>query len=240
MQISPWWRRLCLLIAATLLTTGCTFLAINDDTDLPETRVLFIGNSFTFFNLGVDQILHGLAPRTTVGLEAVGGATLKDHLANTQTMDKVRQGDWTYVVIQEQSQVPVIAHGQYVSNLRKLVAAVREGGAVPLLLMTWARPDDPRISTKSMNAAVRSAGKDVKAAVIPAGVAFGASLASHNGIVLTQHDGHPTPEGTYLAGCVVYAAIFGTSPEGNTFLGGVDAGFAPVLQAAAERAVRGS
>ena len=237
MRISPWWRRLCLLIAASLLTTGCTFLAI-DDTDLPETRVLFIGNSYTFYNLGVDQILHGLAPRTTVGLEAVGGATLKDHLGNVQTMDKVSQGDWTYVVIQEQSQVPVIAHGQYVSNLRKLVAAVRQGGAVPLLLMTWARPDDPRISTTSMSAAVRSAGKDVKAAVIPAGVAFGASLASHNGIVLTQPDGHPTPEGTYLAGCVVYAAIFGKSPEGNTFLGGVDAGFAPVLQATAEKAVR--
>lgn len=241
MRISLWWRMLCITIAATLLTSGCSsFPGFTGNSDLPETRVLFIGNSFTFYNLGVDQVLHGLAPRTTVGLEAVGGASLRDHLANTGTMEKVRDGKWTYVVIQEQSQFPVIAYGEYVTNLRRLVVAVRQSGATPLLMMTWARPDDPRISTRSMSAAVRSAGKEVKAAVIPAGVAFGASLASHNGIVLTQHDGHPTPEGTYLAGCVTYAAIFGKSPVGNTFLGGVDAAFAQVLQATAEKAVRSS
>jgi len=240
MRVSTWWRMLCLAIVATLLTSGCTFPGMSGNNDLPETRVLFIGNSFTFYNIGVDQVVHGLAPRTTVELQAVGGATLNDHLANTATMDRVRQGHWTYVVIQEQSQYPVIFYDTYLRSLRKLVAEVRAAGATPLLMMTWARPDDPRVSTASITTAVRAAGKDVKAAVIPAGVAFGASQASHNGISLTLPDGHPTPEGTYLAGCVVYAAIFGESPEGNTFLGGVDAGFAKVLQAVAEKAVRGT
>lgn len=229
---------LCLAIVATLLTSGCTNADTTGDSDLPETRVLFIGNSFTNYNLGIDQILHGLAPRTTVELDAPGGFTLQDHLASLSTMSQVRQGNWTYVVIQEQSQNPVIAYSLYTSSLRKLVAEVRAVGAIPLLLMTWARPDDPRITTESMSAAVRSAGKGVKAAVIPAGLAFASSLASHSGIVLTQHDGHPTPEGTYLAGCVVYAEIFGQSPAGNTFLGGVDAGHAQVLQATAEKTAR--
>jgi hypothetical protein len=239
MRVSTWCRMLCVAIVATMLTSGCTFPGMTGNRDLPEIRVLFIGNSMTFVNIGVDQVVHGLAPRTTVELQAVSGATLTDHLANTTTMDRVRQGHWTYVVIQEQSQYPVIFPGAYLASLRKLVAEVRTAGATPLLMMTWARPDDPRVSTASISAAVRSAGKAVKAAVIPAGVAFGASEASHNGISLSLPDGHPTPEGTYLAGCVTYAAIFGESPEGNTFLGGVDAGFATVLQAIAEKAVRG-
>jgi hypothetical protein len=238
MQVSRWWRMLCLVIVATSWISGCTFAGTTGNPDLPETRVLFIGNSFTSYNLGIDQILHGLAPRTAVELDAPGGFTLQDHLASLATLGKVREGNWTYVVIQEQSQVPVIAYDQYVASVRKLVAEVRAVGAIPLLLATWARPDDPRISSTSMSSAVRSAGKEVKAAVIPAGLAFAASLASHDGIVLTQNDGHPTPEGTYLAGCVVYAQIFGKSPEGNTFLGGVDAGVAQVLQATAGKTAR--
>ncbi len=163
MRLSLWWRMLCIAITATLLTSGCSiFPGTTGDTDLPETRVLFIGNSFTYYNRGVDQILHGLAPRTTVGLEAVGGATLQDHLARKATMDNIRDGKWTYVVIQEQSQFPVIAYGEYVTNLRRLVVAARQAGATPLLMMTWARPDDPRISTKSMSAAVRAAGKELR------------------------------------------------------------------------------
>jgi len=237
-RISRLWRVLCFAVLGALLASGCSLVVTTGNRDLPETRVLFIGNSFTHFNIGIDQVLHGLAPNTTVERAAPGGYTLRQHLADADTMGKVRQGNWTYVVIQEQSQKPVIAYGEYVSSVRKLVAEVRAVGATPLLLMTWARPDDPRIATTSMNAAVRSAGKEVKAAVIPAGLAFGASLAAHNGIVLNQHDGHPTPEGTYLAGCVVYAEIFGKSPEGNTFLGDVDAGFAPVLQALAAKSAR--
>ena len=229
---------LCLAIVATLVTSGCAFPGTTGNTDLPDTRVLFIGNSFTFYNSGIDQIVHGLAPRTAVALEAPGGATLANHLASASTMGKVREGNWTYVVIQEQSQNPVIAYGQYLAALRKLVAEVRAVGAIPLLLATWARPDDPRITAESVSGAVRSAGKAAKATVIPAGLAFASSLAAHNGIVLNQHDGHPTPEGTYLAGCVVYAEIFGKSPEGNTFHGGVDASFAQVLQAVAAKTAR--
>ena len=229
---------LCVAIVATLVTSGCAFPGTTGNSDLPQTRVLFIGNSFTFYNSGIDQIVHGLAPRTAVALEAPGGATLANHLASASTMGKVREGNWTYVVIQEQSQNPVIAYGQYLASLRKLVAEVRAAGAIPLLLATWARPDDPRITAESVSGAVRSAGKAAKATVIPAGLAFASSLASHNGIVLTQHDGHPTPEGTYLAGCVVYAEIFGKSPEGNTFHGGVDASFAQVLQAVAAKTAR--
>jgi hypothetical protein len=229
------WLLVCIATIGALLTSGCTPIG---NTDLPRYHVLFIGNSFTDFNGGLDQVLHGLAPGTTAERVAPGGYTLARHLTDETTMGRLRAGGWTYVVIQEQSQYPVIAAGQYLTALRELVDQVRAAGAIPLLLVTWARPDDPRVTTAALRAAVTAAGQAVKASVIPAGPAFAASQAAHPEVKLNQDDGHPTVEGTYLAGCVVYAEIFGTSPEGNTFTDGVDATVAHALQATAEAAAR--
>ncbi len=236
MRATRWgWLLVCLATIGTLLTSGC---AATGNSDLPETRVLFIGNSFTDFNGGIDQVLHGLAPRTTTERVAPGGYTLGKHLTNATTMSRLRAERWTYVVIQEQSQYPVVARGNYLTSLRKLVAEVRALGAKPLLLMTWARPDDSRVTTTALQLAVRAAAETVKATVVPAGTAFATSLAARPDIKLNQIDGHPTAAGTYLAGCVVYAEIFSESPQGNTFTGGVDAQVAGTLQATAEKVVR--
>ena len=35
-----------------------------------------------------------------------GGYTLEGHATNTTSLDKIRQGDWDFVVLQEQSQRP--------------------------------------------------------------------------------------------------------------------------------------
>jgi len=66
--------------------------------------------------------------------------------------------------------------------------------------------------------------------VIPAGLAFAASLAAKPALVLNQYDGHPTPAGTYLAGCTAFATIYHTSPVGNTAHGGLSADVAQHLQ----------
>jgi hypothetical protein len=41
---------------------------------------------------------------------------------------------------------------------------------------------------------------------------------------------HPSAAGTYLASCVVYAALTGRSPVGNTYLANIDAQTAAFLQ----------
>lgn len=232
------WRSLllCLGLIGALLSGGCT---PTGNTDLPELRVLFIGNSFTFYNDGIDQALRGLAPRTEVDRATEGGYTLGKHLGDRDTMAKVQQGDWTHVVLQEQSQYPVYKFGGFINSAQRLAVEVRKTGAEPLLLMTWARPDSPKVTTKALGYAFDDAGDRLKLEVIPAGVAFGASLAEQPGIRLNQHDGHPTKEGTYLAACVVYATLFGESPVGNSYTGGLDAKVASSLQEQAAQAVRG-
>lgn len=237
MRVSTWRRALAALVAAGLAVLGgCAPAAGN--TALPHMRVLFIGNSFTFYNNGIDQVLRGLAPNTEVDSATKGGYRLRDHLGDSATMDKLRNGNWTAVVIQEQSQTPVWTYADFTSAAATMVAEVHKTGARPLLLATWARPDSNGITTTALNSAFTKAGKRLGVPVVPAGNAFGASLAAHPEIVLNQADGHPSPAGTYLAGCVVYSSLFSVSPVGNTFTGGLDAGVASLLQQAAATATR--
>lgn len=232
------WRSLLLslVLVAGVLVGGCAQVG---DTETPGLKVLFVGNSFTFYNGGIDQVLHGLAPRTQVDSATQGGYRLSDHLADTATMEKVRRPGWDRVVLQEQSQLPVWSPAAFLSSATRLSGEVRKAGSTPVLLMTWARPDSNGVSTAALKSVFADAGKRLKAKVIPAGTAFGASLQLHPQIVLTERDGHPTREGTYLAGCVTYATLFSRSPVGNTFTGGLDASVARTLQEEAARAALG-
>ncbi len=233
-SLRAWVLLLCTALLAAVLP-GC---ARTGNTDLPAERVLFIGNSFTFFNGGVDQMLKGLAPNTEVESATHGGYTLAMHLNDPSTMATLRRGGWTRVVLQEQSSLPVLSYPDFFDAAKVMIAEVRKVHAAPMLLMTWARPDVVGVDTAALRSAYTTAGRDLTTMVVPAGTAFGASLAAHPGLVLNQSDGHPTREGTYLAGCVVYASLFGMSPVGNTFTGGLDADVVAVLQQAAAAATR--
>jgi hypothetical protein len=223
----------CLAVLGSLLTPGC---AVTGNSSLPAVRVLFIGNSFTFFNGGIDADLHGLAPRTTVGSATQGGYSLTQHLADPATISKLGEG-WTFVVLQDQSQNPVYNSSDFEQSAGRFVRLIREKQGTPMLLMTWERPDSPGVTTEAMRSSVEQVGQQVGATVIPAGIAFADSLSAQPSVVLNQHDGHPTREGTYLAACTAYARIFGLSPVGNTYTGGLDASVASGLQRAAAQAV---
>jgi hypothetical protein len=63
-------------------------------------------------------------------------------------------------------------------------------------------------------------------------------LIDHPGLTLYQSDGsHPTRSGTYLAACVFYTALFGESPEGLEYTGGLGSGEAAIMQRIAAETV---
>ena len=81
---------------------------------------------------------------------------------------------------------------------------------------------------------------EIGAAVAPVGVAWQRALEEHPELELWQRDGsHPSPEGTYLAACVFYATLLGTSPEGANYLAGLPGETARFLQAVAVETVLG-
>ena len=72
-------------------------------------RVLFIGNSYTFFNRlpwQVQSLASSCGKKISVRQVANPGWYLRQHAANTQTLEAIREGGWDYMVMQEQSKAP--------------------------------------------------------------------------------------------------------------------------------------
>ncbi len=229
------------LLAGSLVLghgTGCAFAG---DGCL---RVLFIGNSYTSVNdlPGTFAALvrsGGGAVETT--MIAPGGAFLADEAASPDVAAAIAGSPWTAVVLQEQSQAPAapsVRDARMVPAVATLVAAIRADGAQPYLLETWAHRDgwpERGLDRVAMQAALNAAYRDVAArnaaVVVPAGEAWARAVREAPAIVLWQADGsHPTPAGTYLAACVLYASLTGHSPEGLAESGGLATAEATTLQ----------
>ncbi len=128
-------------IAALLMGCGGA-LAPRAGTPTPARHILFIGNSYTFMNGGIDQQLKGLAPSSEISSVAIGGYTLENHWNDPNTLQTIRKGGWDFVVLQEQSQTPIFDRDRYYQYARLLDTEIRKTGARTVLLMTWQRPAD--------------------------------------------------------------------------------------------------
>ena len=185
----------------------------------PTTRILFIGNSYTFVNGGLDKQLKGLAPLAETECIAIGGYRLESHWNDSNTVRIIRDGKWDYVILQEQSQLPVINQKKFYDFARKFDEEIRSSGAKTILLMTWERPDSRKfgVTTDNLAAAYTAIGRELGVKVAPAGLAFERAIRGKPELTLYSQDGHPTVEGTYLAACVLYQTIFENSPVGNPY-----------------------
>ena len=190
-------------------------------------RVLFIGNSYTYFN-NLGDIVAGIAavqkngPRIVPTLAVHGGITLRWHLENGPAMSLLESGGWDYVVLQEHSllgadtnrQPPVMGGAaNFHESTRELVRRIRAVKAEPILFMTWARRDHLEQQKDLANAYIQI-GKELGVTVAPVGLAW--TEARRRWLSMDLHiwdESHPTPYGSYLAGCVLYASLTGMKPE---------------------------
>ncbi len=202
-----------------LLIVCLAVFAIESCDSQPSTRILFIGNSYTFINGGLDKQLKRLAPSIETECIAVGGYTLENHWTNGDAVRIIREGKWDYVILQEQSQIPVINQKKFYDFARKFDEEIRRNGAKTILLMTWERPDSRElgVTTDNLTATYAAVGKELDVKVAPAGLAFARAIRDKPELALYSQDGHPTVEGTYLAACVLYQTIFENSPVGNPY-----------------------
>jgi hypothetical protein len=193
----------------------------------PPGRVLFIGNSYTYYNDGVGTHMAGLAVaadssrQVTAEQAAVAGYSLEDHWNDPLTIDAIESGDWDAVVLQEHSTRPVDDPERMYTYARALDSTIRSSGARTVFFMTWARESAP--DTIAVIAAVYShIGEELDATVAPVGLAWERCRQADPGFDLYESDGsHPNEAGTYLAACVFYSVFWNESPEGNAYEGGL-------------------
>jgi hypothetical protein len=212
----------------------------------PPVSILFVGNSHTYWNGGLDSLLMGLVTSAhpeadvTFSRSAFGGVTLEFHWGNSQTMGMINGGGWDLVVLQENTN-RIIANPHLMYQYVELIAnAVRATGGRPGVFMNWAREHNPE--TYDQIASVCTyAGALIDGVTIPVGSAFELVKAEAPHIDLFGPDGvHASPTGNYLAVCVIYAALWGESPAGIEYVN--DPSITPevrlLLQEAAWQAVQ--
>lgn len=222
------------------------------------TRVLFVGNSYFYYNDSLHNHVRRMAMAADPRLEktlhyksaTIGGARLDEHDIDWLTKPGqigVKE-PFQLVILQGASAEPLTEKGrerfrETVISFNKLIA---ERGGKTALYMThvYVKPHK-KVSPENLRLTEDlyvSVGNEVGALVIPVGLAFEEAYRRRPDMKLQQdYDGsHPTLIGTYLAACTVYASIYGKSPVGNSYdyFGKIDKDTAAFLQRVAEDTVR--
>jgi hypothetical protein len=143
-------------------------------------------------------------------------------------------------VMMDCSQCPIhpTLKSVFTDYAKKNSDTVRAHGARPVFFMSWAYADKPEM-TAQLAEAYTVAGNANNALVIPAGLAFARARAAQPELNLYVPDKrHPSLAGTYLATCVVFAALTGRSPVGNPYTAGIDPPTAKFLQTVAWETVQ--
>ena len=182
-----------------------------------SVRVLFIGNSFTQRN-NLPELLAGLAAACDLNVEhdliSAGGASLRTHWNAGRAAQAIENGKYDFVVLQEQSTLPVKNAQRMAENVRLFDGVIRRANAKTVLYMTWARQHTPE-TQREITSAYTSLGDELGAIVVPVGLAWQSFLSKHDQPVLHDRDGgHPTMAGSYLAACVFLVTLFKKNPAG--------------------------
>jgi len=185
-------------------------------------KVLFIGNSHTYANdlpgmlVGISRAAGDARP-----IEArrvvKGGSSLENHWSSGVALKAIERERWDFVVLQESTAGAIWGVEPMKKAAVSFDAAARKAGAKTVLYMTWKRTDAEfaDIPLEAWMASYLAVGREVNGLVAPVGVAWRSALEAEPGLKLQAADGnHATPTGSYLAACVLYAAITGRSPEG--------------------------
>ncbi len=183
------------------------------------TRILFVGNSLTYWNDGLDVHLERFAASAkpflsvTTGRSVVPGAFLKSLWLRQEPRQAIGTGNYDVVVLQED--LPETTVDDFRQHARLFVAEAHKAGARPVLLMAWAYERLGWITMDGIARAHREAAAELNVDVAPVGLAWQRASAQRPELTLYAPDReHPSLHGSYLATAVVYAVVFGRNPTG--------------------------
>ena len=202
--------------------------------------VLFLGNSYTYYNNlpeMISNIANDLGDTVNYDQNTPGGTSLYAHSQNQTTINKINQQNWDFVVLQDQSQRPSLSPSYVAASVypyaTQLVNLINSNYicSEPVFYMTWGRKYGDQTNCQSyppvctflgMQERLRDSyltmGLDNNASVSPVGIAFKNSISLDSTIDLyTSDNSHPSIYGSYLAACTFYSTIFKKSSVGCSY-----------------------
>lgn len=219
----------CIKVLMVVLLAGACQPGTSPPTPTPEppNRILFIGDSFTFWNGGIDYHTKSLAasanPPLTIETSHVarGGFLLEEHWKLGEALEAIQKGNWDVVVLQEDTLESGYEEEKFYEYMRKFDEEIKNAGAQTVLYMPWeyeAAPGLP-MTTEDIAQVYANIGAELDVRVAPVGLAWKQSIQEQPDLKLFDYDDvHPSIGGTYLTVCVLYAIIFGQSPVGLFYL----------------------
>jgi hypothetical protein len=123
-----------------------------------------------------------------------------------------------YDVVVLQEDLPETDIATFHEYARVFVEHIEANQARPVLFMAWPYERLGWITFDEIAQAHREVGRELGVAVAPAGLAWQRSMDQRPDLTMYDSDAeHPSIHGTYLAVGVVYATIYGETPEGLTY-----------------------
>ena len=220
------------VLSAALVICGLVgpSLAIAGEASL--TRVLFIGNSYLYYNDSLHNHVKRMASERFSDLAnrdfqyksaTIGGARLQHHnIEWLLTPGKIGvDRPFQAVIMQGGSFEPLTADTRkvFIETAKNYAEKVRAVGAKPFLYMTHAYVSPHRRAQPGMinliSDTYRHAGQQAKAQVIPVGLAFERSYKQRPDFSLHMaFDGtHPNLRGTFLGAYVTFFTLYGDSAD---------------------------
>jgi hypothetical protein len=204
--------------------------------DRPGMRVLFVGNSMTYYH-GMPQMVERLASEDAGGgrLIAVSytrpGWTLEEAAADDRLARLIQSVRWDALVLQEQTGRASASADwlryRTIPYAQELERPIEVHGGRTLVYMTWYRRHEDDL------------GSLLSAPVAPVASALGEAHWRRPQLPLLESDGHhPNLAGSYLAACVFYATLTGRDPTRSAYTGVLEGADARFLQRVAADVVK--
>lgn len=221
-----------------------------------ELKVLMIGNSYTGqIRKTVTNLFK--AQKSEVHLEFItpGGKTLQYHITQAKTKERIQQGSWDVIILQDQSQTPALPginkkFHQAVEGFSEFFQSLKKKPKI-YFYMTWGRRDGDRRNKnifpdfatmqKALTENYTKAAKKISADIVPVGLGFERVHLKNKELFksLYAKDGsHPSHLGAYLAACMFYAKLLDQDPETIEWQADLDGETAMLLKQTAKKVLQ--
>lgn len=185
---------------------------------LPEqARVLFVGNSLTYYN-ELPLMLKAIAAQAGIEVDiravTIGGASLQDHYRDRTALAEIARGHYQLVILQQGPSSLAEGQEHLLEWSQRFSSAIRASGARPALYMVW--PERERFAYfGAVHMSYRNAALAVGGMFIPAGDTWLHVWQSDPGLALYGPDQfHPSVLGSYAAALSMFCELFRQSPVG--------------------------
>ena len=261
-------KYLLMIFAFVLFFFGCS----KNDNDAvagcagkPVQKVLFIGNSYTAFN-NLPGLVKDIACSGGHKIEVTaftpGGYRFAQHATDKRVLSLIASAKWSFVVLQNQSQVPGWKLAQLSARSTPhavtLVNAIKANNRKTKIIyfVTWGKEKgdsqnckgNPRVCTFNGHTKALLRGysyyrKATGGTLAKAGPAWKAVVNDRNrpfnsGELWLADHSHPELRGSYLAACTIFAALFNQSPAGLHYPNRLSKRDAAYLQRIAAKTMR--